>query len=502
MTTPKTYADWQKYADLLPVCGQAFIDGAYVDAASERTFDNISPASGRISAKIAYCETEDVERAVAAARRAADDRRWAGQPPGARKAVLQRLAALIRDHADELAVLETLDMGKPVSESRWMDIPASAATFDWYAEAIDKVYGETAPTGDDVLATITREPLGVVAAVVPWNFPLKMASWKVAPALAAGNSVILKPAEQSPLTAIRVAGLAMEAGVPPGVLNVLPGDGPGAGQPLGLHNDVDGLVFTGSTAVGKLFMQYAGQSNLKKVSLECGGKSPNIVLADAPDLDAAAAAAANGIFLNQGEVCTAGSRLIVEESIREEFVARVVAHASERTPGDPLDPETRLGALVDETQMQRVLGYIDSGREEGALLAAGGDRVRMDTGGYFVEPTVFDGVGNHMRIAREEIFGPVLSAISVSGMDEAVRIANDSEYGLGAAVWTRDINRAHYAARALKAGMVWVNCYDDDDITVPFGGYKQSGIGRDKSLHALEKYSEIKSTWIALGEPS
>lgn len=502
MTNLKTLADWRTYADSLTLRNQAFIDGQYVDAASERTFDNINPANGRTNTQIAFCGAEDVERAVHAARKAADDRRWAGQPPQARKAVLKRLADLIRSNADELAALETLDMGKPIAESRNMDIPSSAATFDWYAEAIDKVYGETAPTGDNVLATITREPLGVVAAVVPWNFPLKMASWKVAPALATGNSVILKPAEQSPLTAICLAELAMEAGIPPGVFNVLPGDGPETGKSLGLHNDVDGLVFTGSTAVGKMFLQYAGQSNMKRVGLECGGKSPNIVFADAPDLDAAAAAAASGIFLNQGEVCTAGSRLIVENSIREEFVARVVAHARERVPADPLDPETRMGAIVDKTQLERVLALIDSGREQGARLATGGHQMLADSGGYFVEPTVFDEVGNDMRIAREEIFGPVLSTIGMSGTADAIRIANDSQYGLGAAVWTRDINRAHHVARACKSGMVWINCYDDDDITVPFGGYKQSGIGRDKSLHALEKYTEIKTTWIALGTSS
>lgn len=498
--TSQKETSWQALADSLTIHNQAFIDGRYVDAASGRTFDSINPATGRLNTAVATCEQEDVDRAVAAGRRAFEDRRWSGQPPAARKVILQRFAALIREHADELAVLETLDMGKPISESRHMDIPSSAATFDWYAEAIDKVYGETAPTGDRALATITHEPLGVVAAVVPWNFPLKMASWKVAPALAAGNSVVLKPAEQSPLTAIRIAGLAVEAGLPEGVFNVLPGDGPGAGKPLGLHADVDALVFTGSTAVGKQFLQYSGLSNMKRVSLECGGKSPNIVFADAPDLDAAAAAAANGIFLNQGEVCTAGSRLIVEESIRESFVERVVAHARERVPGDPLDPATKLGAIVDGGQMARILEFIESGRAEGAQLAVGGSQARSDSGGYFIEPTVFDRVESHMRIAREEIFGPVLSTLSIRDVEQAIAVANDSEYGLGAAVWTRDINRAHRVARALKAGVVWVNCYDDDDITVPFGGYKQSGIGRDKSLHALEKYSETKTTWIALGD--
>ena len=490
--------DWHARAAGLTIRGQAFIDGRYVDAASGATFDSINPATGKLLAKVAACDQADVDRAVANARAAFGQGSWSRLVPRRRKQVMLRFADLIRKHAEELALLESLDMGKPVSDALSVDMAASANCIQWFAEAIDKMYDEVAPTGAEALALVTREPVGVVAAIVPWNFPLLMASWKLGPALAAGNSIVLKPSEKSPLTAIRVAELATEAGIPAGVLNVLPGLGGTAGRALALHMDVDCVAFTGSTRTGKLMLEYSGQSNMKRVWLECGGKSPNIVLADCPDVDRAATAAAYAIFFNQGEMCSAGSRLVVHESLRERVLEKIAAVGRELKPGDPLDPDTRLGAIVDRPQLETVLRYIDSGRREGARVRLGGAQVRKDSGGYFVEPTVFDEVRQTMTIAREEIFGPVLATISFRDVDEAIAIANDVSYGLAAAVWTRDITTAHRVARAIRAGTVYVNCYDADDITVPFGGFKQSGNGRDKSLHAFDKYTELKTTWVDL----
>ena len=493
------FIDWRAEAARLTFRDRPFIGGEFVESAGRETFDCVSPVDGAVLARIAACNAEDVNRAVKAAREAFEKGIWADQSPKQRKRVLVKLAELIQKHANELALLETLDMGKPIANARYGDLRAVAECVRWYGEAIDKLYDEIAPTPKSALALITREPLGVVGAVVPWNFPLQMAAWKFAPALAAGNSVVLKPAEQSPLSALRVAELAAEAGVPPGVFNVVPGFGEVAGQALGRHMDVDAIAFTGSTEVGKLFLKYSAESNMKAVSLECGGKTPNIVFADAPDLDAAAAGAADGIFYNAGQVCDAASRLLVEDNIHDAFLEKVIALAKNYQPGDPLDEKTQMGAMVDAAQTKRVLDFIDEGRSEGATLALGGRQVRQETGGFYIEPTIFDGVENRMTIAREEIFGPVLSTIIFKTPEEAVKLANDSRYGLEANLWTNDLTKAHRIARALRVGTVTINNRDGGGIEVPFGGYKQSGTGRDKSLHALDKYTQLKTTYIQIG---
>jgi 4-guanidinobutyraldehyde dehydrogenase/NAD-dependent aldehyde dehydrogenase len=498
MTDQNATRDWHALATALRPRTGLFIDGAWREALSGEHFDCLSPVDGRLLARVSAGDAADIDAAVISARRAFERGDWSRAAPRHRKQVLLRFADLLREHQEELALTETLDVGKPISDSLSVDIPSAANCIQWYGEAVDKVYDEVAPTGQDSLALITREAQGVIGAIVPWNFPLIMAAWKIGPVLAAGNSLVLKPSEKSPLSALRVAELALQAGIPPGVFNVIPGYGTTAGKALALHPDVDGIAFTGSTATGKLIMGYAAQSNLKRVSLECGGKSPNIIMADYRDIDRAARASAFAIFFNQGEMCSAGSRLIVHESLKDAVLEQVARVARELHPGDPLDAGTRLGAIVDAPQMQRVLGYIDAGREDGARLALGGKRVRVATGGYYVEPTVFDAVRPEMRIAREEIFGPVLSTLTFRTEEEALRMANDSSYGLAAAVWTQDLKAAHRISRALRAGVVYVNCYDADDITVPFGGYKQSGMGRDKSLHAFDKYTELKTTWIDL----
>lgn len=487
---------WHQRAAQLTIDARAFVNGKRAAARSGQVFDCISPIDGRKLAEVARCGEADVDAAVAAARAAFEDRRWAAKAPAERKRILIQFADLMLAHRDELALLETLDMGKPIRYSRSVDVQLAQNCIRWYGEAIDKLYDQVAPAPEDSLALITREPVGVVAAVIPWNYPMLMAAWKLGPALAAGNSVVLKPSEKAPLSSLRLAELAIEAGVPEGVFNVLPGYGDEAGRALALHMDVDCIGFTGSTRVGKQILQMAGQSNLKRAWTELGGKSANIVCADCPDLDAAVESAIGAIFFNQGESCNAPSRLFVEASIKDAFMDKALALVPRHAPGDPLDEATIMGAIVDGIQMKTVLGYIDSGRQEGARLVAGGEAVRQDTGGLYVAPTVFDEVRSDMRIAREEIFGPVLSVLAFTDVDEAVRQANATPYGLAAAVWTSDISRAIRISRALRAGTVHVNQYDNDDITVPFGGYKQSGNGRDKSLHAFDKYTELKTTWI------
>jgi gamma-glutamyl-gamma-aminobutyraldehyde dehydrogenase/4-guanidinobutyraldehyde dehydrogenase/NAD-dependent aldehyde dehydrogenase len=481
--------------------GRALINGERVAARDGQTFDCLSPVDGRLLTQVARCGQADVDAAVAAARAAFEDRRWAGKAPAVRKRIMVKFAELIQANGDLLALTESLDMGKPVKYAKGVDVNSAANCVRWYGEAVDKVYDEIAPTPDTALALITREPVGVVGVIVPWNYPMIMAAWKIAPALAAGNSVVLKPSEKSPLTALKLAELALEAGVPPGVFNVVTGYGPEAGSPLALHMDVDCIAFTGSTRVGKQIHVMAGQSNLKRAWTELGGKSPNIVFADCPDLDKAVEASVGSIFFNQGESCNAPSRLFVEASIKEAFIEKALKLVPQYQPANPLDKNTVMGAIVDQVQLDNVMRYIGLGQSEGAKLLAGGERVAPVAGGCYVQPTIFDGVTNSMTIAREEIFGPVLSVLSFTDAADVVKQANANIYGLQAAVWTRDINKAHGVARALRAGTVHVNSYDEDDITVPFGGFKQSGVGRDKSLHAFDKYTETKTTWIRIDSP-
>jgi len=491
-------AHFEKVAGVIELPHQAVIDGRLQPSVTGRTFENVAPRNGRVINSVAECDAADVDAAVTAARRAFEDGRWRNLHYRDKKRILFALADLMERDAETLAVLESLDVGKPIKDALNIDIPGAIRTLRYYAEALDKIYGEVGPATSDRFSFTVHEPLGVIGAIVPWNFPLLMAMWKVAPALAMGNSIVLKPAEQSPLTALKLGQLALEAGVPAAVLNVVPGFGATAGKALALHMDVDMIAFTGSGAVGRLLMQYSGQSNLKRISLELGGKSPQIIFADCPDLNAAAFHAAWGIFFNQGEVCTAASRLLVHDTIADAFLDKLLTVAKRIVPGDPLEPTTNFGAMVSAAQMHTALRYIAGATRDGAALRLGGKRARADSGGFFVEPTVFDQVAPAAALAREEVFGPVLAVTRFKEPDEALRLANDTVYGLAAGLWTRDISLAHRAAREIKAGLVWVNGWDACDITMPFGGFKQSGFGRDRSLHALHKYADLKSVSITI----
>ncbi|WP_195606194.1 aldehyde dehydrogenase PuuC [Klebsiella oxytoca] len=487
-------AYWQEKAKNIAIETRLFINGEYSAAADNSVFATIDPAAQQTLAEVARGKKADVDRAVQAARSAFERGDWSQASPAQRKAVLNKFADLMEAHCEELALLETLDTGKPIRHSLRDDIPGAARAIRWYAEAIDKVYGEVAPTGGNELAMIVREPIGVIAAVVPWNFPLLLACWKLGPALASGNSVVLKPSEKSPLSALRLAGLAKEAGLPDGVCNVVSGFGHEAGQALARHPDVEVITFTGSTRTGKQLLKDAGDSNMKRVWLEAGGKSANIVFADCPDLQKAVNATAGGIFYNQGQVCIAGTRLLLEESIADRFLDLLKEQAKGWQPGNPLDPNTAMGMLIDNSHADSVHSFIRAGEAHSMLLLDG----RKNPWPAAVGPTIFVDVDPASALSQEEIFGPVLVVTRFKTEEQALALANDSRYGLGAAVWTRDLSRAHRISRRLKAGSVFVNNYNDGDMTVPFGGYKQSGNGRDKSLHALEKFTELKTIWIAL----
>jgi len=490
-----TFDEWKKLSNKITFRNKAFINGKFVDSISKKTFDSINPATEAIITSVAECNEKDIDAAVKAARTSYEKGYWSKMPPAERKAILLKLAELIRLNLEELALLDSLDMGKLVQDAVTIDAPGSAMFFQWHAEAIDKMYDEIAPTGPGDLAMVTREPLGVIGAVVPWNFPLDMATWKASAALAAGNSLVLKPAEQSPLSSLRLAELAIEAGIPDGVFNVVPGFGEVAGKALGLHPDVDCIAFTGSTPVGKLFQQYAGQSNMKQVWLETGGKSPNLIFADSNDLESAVNMSAFGIFFNQGEVCSANSRLLVEKSIQKEFVLRLIEKAKEIQPGNPLDPQSKMGAIVNEEQTNRIMSYIEEGKER-ADLVTGGNRVSIDSKGCFIQPTIFNNVNPDDPIAKEEIFGPVLSVIPFETEEQALKIANESEYGLAASVWTDDLSRALRVSDNLHAGTISINTVDALNTVTPFGGVKQSGYGKDLSLHSFNKYTSLKTKWI------
>ncbi|GAX62871.1 aldehyde dehydrogenase [Candidatus Scalindua japonica] len=475
--------------------GKLFINGKWVDSVSGKTFDVLNPATEEVLTSVAEGDKADIDLAVSAARKAFEKGPWKKMDARERGKILLKIMELIEKNKDELALLETMDNGKPISETTNADLPLVIDCLLYYAGWADKIHGETIPVRGEYFNYTTREPVGVVGQIVPWNFPLLMAAWKIAPALACGNTVVFKPAEQTPLTVLRLGEICQEAGLPDGVLNIVPGYGPTAGAALAEHMDVDKIAFTGENATGQIIMR-AASKNLKRISLELGGKSPNIVFADS-DIDSAVAGAMTGIFFNQGEVCCAGSRLFIEKSIHDEFVEKLSDKTAGMRVGDPVDADTQMGAQVSKEQFDKILGYIDAGKQEGAKLVTGGER--CGERGYFIKPTIFDAVDNNMKIAREEIFGPVVSTISFDDIDEMVRQSNLSIFGLAAAVWTKDIKKAHRLARDLKAGTIWINTYNAFDAASPFGGFKQSGFGRELGVHALELYTQVKSVWINLG---
>ena len=476
-----------------------FVNGKYIESKKQRCFENISPIDGSLINNVFFSTTEDIDLAVSSARLSFEKGYWSQLAPSQRKKVLLKFAELIERDRLELSLLDTIDMGKTINDTYNSDLPLSIDNIQWYAEIIDKLYDDISPSSKKNLGLITKEPIGVVAAIVPWNYPLWMAVWKIAPALITGNSVILKPAEQSPMSAIKIGQLLSEAGLPDGVFSVLPGDGTTTGKLLCLHNDIDCIAFTGSDEVGRLVLQYSGQSNMKRVQLECGGKSPNIIFADYKDLDKAAQSSAYAIFGNQGQVCSAGSRLIIQKEIQSDFLKKICEISKDMQPADPFNLNSFAGAIVSYEQLIKIYKYVQDGIKEGAEIEKGGKIVMKETGGYYFEPTIFKKVNNKMKIAQEEIFGPVLTTLNFSTFSEAINIANDTKYGLAAAVWTSDIDKAISASRKLRAGTVYVNNYEEEvDTTIPLGGYKKSGIGRDNGYHSLDNYLQIKSTWIKI----
>ena len=478
---------------------RAVIGGRSVDAADGKTFATLNPATGQPLARIAECAAVDADRAVAAARAAFDDGPWPRMSPAERKTILQRFATEVEANAEELAELEVLESGKPISDALGIDLPETVGTLRWHAEAVDKICDKISPSDPGCLSMIVREPVGVVAAVLPWNFPIMMAAWKLGPALAEGNTMVLKPAEQTSMSTIRLAELAAEAGVPDGVVNVVPGFGEVVGKALGEHMDVDCVGFTGSTETGRLFLHYAADSNLKRVLLECGGKNPMIVMPDVEDLDNVADHAANSVFWNMGENCSSNSRLLVHESLKDELLELILERAQDWVVADPMQTACRIGPLIEKAHLEKVLGHIEQAKSEGARLVCGGERVLTETGGYFVQPTIFDDVTPEMQLAREEVFGPVLAVMTFKTPEEAIALANDTEFGLAASVFADCNKTAHNAARRIRAGTVSVNCYGEGDHGTPFGGYKLSGFGgRDKSLAAHDQYCELKTVWMDL----